>query len=170
MSFAKTPFGDGSNAGSGNVVRTVHNHYGPRLAKGSSVVGSYNVDGVVRELSMEIDGAMLTASDFQLIVPSLPKGAVIQTATVKVTEAFVLGGTTPSIKIGTEGSESTNGVSISEAQAEALGTYVLSTNGTWSSPLAATTTVGVALAGTSPTTTTAGKAQLVIRYILVSAR
>lgn len=170
MAFSKAYFGDGSNAGSGNVVRAVHQHYGPRDAKGTSVVGVENTVGIERELSMEIDGVMLGASDFQLTVPTLPKGAVIQSVVARVSEAFNLGGTTPAIKVGTEGSEATNGVSISEAQAEALGTYVLSTAGTWSSPLAAATTVGIALAGTTPTTTTAGKAQIVVKYVVVSSK
>lgn len=167
MPFEKSKFGDGSAAGAGNVVSQVHNFYGPR--KGGNTVGVYETDGVQRELSIDLSGEALSASDFLLIVPTLPKGAMIANVYAEVSEAFVLGGTTPAIKIGSEGSEATNGISISEAQAEAVGNYVLTGTlaGTWASPLTATTTVGIALTGTSPTTTTAGKVRIVIRYVLV---
>jgi hypothetical protein len=88
-----------------------------------------------------------------------------------VKEAFVIGGTTPAIVIGTEGSEATNGFVISEAQGEATGTYDVSgtLTGTWAAPLAAATTVGIDMSGTSPTVTDAGLAEVVVKYWNVPA-
>lgn len=166
MSFELSKFGDGSAAGAGNVVSQVHNHFGPR-SKGGETVGVYDTDGTIRELAIDINGEMLGLAAFQLMVPTLPKGATVLNVLAEITEAFVLGGTTPAIKIGTKTTEATNGVSISEAQAEAVGNYVLATAGTWSSPLAAATTVGIAFAGTSPTTTKAGRGRVVIRYMVI---
>ena len=87
-----------------------------------------------------------------------------------VLEAFALGGTTPTINVGTSGSAGTNyGIELSEAQAEAVNTvkYDATAAGTWQSVLAADTTVAVELDGTSPTITSAGRAKVVIRYVLI---
>lgn len=170
MAFEKSLFGDGSNAGGGNVVSTVHNFFGPR--KGGALVGIYETDGTVNELALEIDGYMLGKAAFQLLPPKLPKGAKIRAVLLTVSEVFSLGGTTPAIRIGTAASEATNGISVTEAQAEALGTYDLTGTlaGTWLNPLASGVTVGVALSGTSPTTTVEGKGRIVIRYDLISSK
>lgn len=165
MGYEQAKFGDGSGTGSGNVTTAVSNHYGPRDA--GKTVGRIFTEGVKRELSLDIDGDMASAESFALLLANtLPAGSVITEAYVEVTEAFVLGGTTPTILIGTATSEVTNGLVISEAQAEAVGTYDVTgtLTGTWASPLAAETTVGLALGGTSPTSTSAGKARVVIRY------
>lgn len=164
MSFEQSKFGDGSAAGSGNVVTTVHNHYGPRDT--GKTVGVENVKGTSRELVLDIDGEMVGAEEFALLTPTIPAGAIIEDVYAEVSEAFVLGGTTPAIEIGTSGSEATNGVTISEAQAEAEAAYDLTSalSGTWAAPLAADTTVGIALSGTSPTVTDAGKVRVVIVY------
>ena len=120
----------------------------------------------MNELFVEIDGEMLGKAAWPLLAPKLPKGAKVRNVLLQITEAFNLGGTTPAIKIGTSGSEATNGISITEAQAEALGTYDLTGTlaGTWANPLAAGVTVGIALSGTTPTTTTVGRGRVVIRY------
>lgn len=170
MSFERNPFGNNVDVGSGgNVNGFVSNHYGQRET--GKTVGKVKTEGVMNELSINIDGEMLGNAAYPLIAPELPAGAVIEDVYVKVTEAFVLGGTTPAIEVGTEGSEATNGFTISEAQAEATGTYDLTSalSGTWASPLAAATTVGLALSGTSPTTTDAGKLDVIIRYAVVPA-
>ena len=160
MGFETSPFGDQST----NVTTNVSNHYGPRKSEGA--IGEVKTEGVVRELSIEFTGETVSAAAFDLLAPKLPAGSHIEDVYLKVSEAFVLGGTTPAIEIGTEGSEETNGVTITEAQAEATGTYDITAAlaGTWASPLAAETTVGIALSGTTPTVTTAGKAEVVIRY------
>lgn len=165
--FERARFGDGSASGSGNVTTAVNNHYGQRDT--GKTVGTVYTAGNVRELSLDIDGDMVGNAAFALLAPTLPAGAVIKEAYVEVSEAFVLGGTTPVINVGTEGSESTNGVDVSEAQAEAVGTYDITSTlaGTWAAPLAAATTVGISLSGTSPTVTDAGKMRMVLRYVQI---
>ena len=54
---------------------------------------------------------------------------------------------------------------ISEANAEAVGSYDGVSAGVYAVPLVAASTVTVTLGGTSPTITSAGKAKLVVRYI-----
>lgn len=168
MGYERSKFGDGSTAGSGNVTSTVHNHYGPR-STGKSV-GVSNSDTLVRELVVDLDGSILTAEEFALMAPQFPAGAKIEDAVLEVEEAFVLGGTSPVVEVGTSGSEATNGVTLTEAQLEAVGVYDVTSavEGTWAAGgLAAATEVGVVMGGTSPTSTTAGKARLVVRYFKV---
>jgi hypothetical protein len=167
MAYEQSKFGDGSATGSGNVTTAVNNHYGPRDV--GKTVGIINTEGVMNELVIDLDGDMVSAEAFPLLAPKLPAGSRIEDVFVHVTEAFVLGGTSPIIEVGTEGSEATNGFSITEAQAEALGIYDLTSalSGTWAAAtgLAAETTLGIDLAGTNPTVTSAGKARIVIRYV-----
>lgn len=164
MSYEQTYFGDGSAAGSGNVVSTVHHQYGAFQA--GKTVGVTERDGFENELSLDIDAAMVTATAFPLIAPKLPKGALIHEVYAYVSEAFVLGGTAPTILVGTETSEATNHVVLSQAQAQAVGMYDLTATraGTWAAGLAADTIVGIALGGTTPTNGTTGKVRIVIRY------
>lgn len=165
MGYEQSKFGDGSASGSGNVTTAVNNHYGSRDT--GKTVGTLFTNGVERELVLDIDGDMVGNAAYALLAPKLPAGATVLEAYAEVTEAFVLGGTTPTINVGTEGSEGTNGVEISEAQAEAVGTYDITSTvaGTWANPLAAETTVGLAMDGTSPTVTSAGKMRVVVRYM-----
>jgi hypothetical protein len=165
MGYEQSKFGDGSGTGSGNVTTAVNNHYGPRET--GKTVGSNFTEGQIRELVLDIDGEMIGDAAFALLAPKLPAGSIVKEAFVEVTEVFVVGGTSPTINIGTEGSEGTNGLEVTEAQAEALGTYDVTSSlqGTWASPLAAETTVGIAMDGTSPTITDAGKMRVVVRYV-----
>lgn len=164
MGYEVSPFGNALTAGSGNVTSIVHNHYGTRAT--GKTAGVTDTSGFQHELSLDIDGVMVGKAGFELVVPKLPAGSDINKAYLEVTQAFALGGTSPAIEIGTEGSEATNGVTISEAQAEAVGRYDVTSalSGTWASPLAAETVIGIALSGTSPTVTTAGKMRLVLFY------
>jgi len=168
MGYEQSKFGDGSGTGSGNVTQAVHNHYGPRVEL-NQTIGAYNTDGVVNELVIDFDGTVVGNAAYPLIAPKLPAGAIIEDVYLYVDEVFVLGGTTPAIEIGTEGSEATNGFTILEAQAEAVGMKDVTTalSGTWTAGLAAETVVGIALSGTTPTVTSAGKARVVIRYAKV---
>ncbi|MCA9381016.1 hypothetical protein KC678_02020, partial [Candidatus Dojkabacteria bacterium] len=164
----QSKFGDGSNSGSGNVTTAVHNHYGPRKEI-SQTVGTFDTDGAVQELVIDFDGTVLGSAAYPLLAPKLPAGSIVEDVYLYVDEVFVLGGTTPAIEIGTEGSEVTNGFTITQAQAQAVGIKDVTSalSGTWTAGLAAETTVGIALSGTTPTTTTAGKARVVIRYVSV---
>ena len=147
-----------SNTGIG-----VSNHYGARTIGGA--IGTIKSEGAFTELSVNITGEMLNNS-FRPEV-TVPAGSLMVSAYIDVSEVFALGGTTPTILVGTASSEVTNGCVVSEALAEAKATTAVTSTftGTWAAALAADTKVGVVLGGTSPTATTAGKARIVIRYI-----
>lgn len=169
MGYERAKFGDGSASGSGNVTTAVNNHYGPfNTGKTNGVIGTV---GGVNEMTIDLDGDMVTAEAFPLLAPSLPAYSRITAVYWEVEEAFVLGGTSPVIEVGTEGSEATNGVTITESQAETVGVYDLTAAlaGTWAAAAGFTSavTVGIDLAGTSPTSTSAGKGRLVIQYVKV---
>lgn len=168
MGFETSKFGYAGGATTADSYG-VHNHYGPREVE--KAVGIMNTEGAMNEIIIDLDGEMVGAEEFALLAPALPAGSRVEDVYMEVTEAFVLGGTSPVIEIGTEGSEATNGFTITESQAETVGTYDLTAalSGTWSGSvgLAARTVVGIDLAGTSPTVTDAGKARLVIRYVKV---
>lgn len=144
----------------------VSNYYGARDT--GKTRGIIKTEGSIVELSVMIEAADIGSALYQ--APKIPAGALIVGAYAKVSEAFALGGTTPTIDIGTEGSETTNNVALSEAQAEAVGTYDIfsSAAGTWAASLAAETTVGVALGGTTPTVGAAGKVEVIIQYTQVA--
>lgn len=143
----------------------VYNVYGPRKTD-EGRVGQINTAGVVKELEISFRGD----SYDKLHTVTVPAGAKFIEAVATVVEAFALGGTTPTINVGTSGSAGTNyAIELSEAQAEAAGTVVYNSTGagTWGSVLAADTTVAVELDGTTPTITDAGELTVVIRYIIV---
>lgn len=167
MGYETAKFGDGVST---TRVTDVKQHFGAKET--GDAVGVVKTEGAMNELSMTIDGTAASNGDFNVgPVFKLPAGAVVEDVYVKVTEAFVLGGTTPTILFGTDTSEVTNGFVISEAQAEAVASYdVTSTlTGTWAAPLAAETSVGLAMGGTTPTSTAAGKLKVIVRYALVGA-
>lgn len=148
------------------VINGVSNYYGPRHryegvgGKPAGYMGDEN------ELAVYVAGDTLTQLNVQL-----PAGATVMgNATVEVIEAFVLGGTTPVINIGVSGSEGTNRVvQLSQAQAQAVGTYSIASAGTLAAntPLTAAATITGALGGTAPTVTSAGKLKVVLPYRLI---
>lgn len=144
------------------TVNGVRNFYGPRT-RYEGVQGSMKTVDDERALVIWFDGA-----NYASVTGSLPAGATItENALVEIAEVFALGGTTPVINVGVSTTEGTNRLAqISEAQAEALGTYSIAPAGTLAkdTPLAAAVTIKVALGGTSPTITSAGKCKLTIRY------
>lgn len=167
MSYEISKFGNGVAVGSGgNVNGTVHARFNTQQIGGQ--IGVNHSDTAVTEVTMTITGEQLVrdaaTGDGFLLAPTIPVGAVISDVIVQVKEAFSLTGTTPTILIGTQGSEVTNGFVVSEAQAEAVGTYLPTKVGTWAAPLAAAALVGVALGGTSPVSTLAGKMDILIKY------
>lgn len=141
----------------------VTNHYGPMEIGG---VGSYNVDGVMKELVIDINEDVISG-DIPRDVVTIEAGALIVAAYWDTRDVFTLGGGTPTVLVGTDGSEVTNGLVVSEAIAEATGNADVSATltGTWAAKLAAETTIGVALGGTTPTSTGTGQARLVIQYL-----
>ncbi len=152
-----------------HATGTAFNQYGPRETQDGQLSGGVTrTAGVMQEVVVYINGSDFTSGSFDTRA-TLPAGSTFVEAIAEVTEAFVLGGTSPTINVGTNGSEGTNfGIELSEANAEATGTYYNDTGaGTWAAPLAADTVIGVALDGTTPTVTAAGEAKVVIRYIKV---
>ena len=151
------------------------NFYGPRSAK-EGIEGGIKTEGSIKELTLKFTGKNINDDVFGTNLAVLPAGARIHDVTFVIAEAFALGGTSPTINIGTDGSEGTNGVELAETQAEATGIYYgdqqnqetgVSINGTWASELAADTQVSIALDGTSPTVTSAGYCTVTIRYFHV---
>lgn len=144
------------------TVNGVSNFYGPRH-RHEGVQGAMSTIGAERELVVVFSG-----DTYLSVTGALPAGAaVVGNSMVEVVEVFALGGTTPVINIGVSGSEGTNRLAqLSEAQAEALGTYSIASAGTLAvnTPLAAAVVIKVALGGTTPTITTAGRAKLITPY------
>jgi len=91
-------------------------------------VGAVLSDSNEKELTFVLDGEKFSGGVYQFVsTEALPVGASPVSASVRVSEVFVLGGTTPTIQIGTSGSGAAAVFgSLSEANAEALGTYLLS--------------------------------------------
>ena len=147
------------------TVNGVSQYYGPR-SQWDGVAGENGRLGDVRQLVFFVGGADLAAAR-----ATLPAGAtIIGNAVVEVTEAFNLGGTTPTLNIGVVGTEATNRIAqLSEAQAEAVGTYSVASAGTLAvnTPLAAAATIGVALGGTSPTNGGVGRAKVIVQYVTI---
>jgi hypothetical protein len=142
----------------------VRSRFGPvDIPDGSQ--GVVRTAGNKNELVVEFSGNDINDDDFQKAI--VPAGSLVVDAYVEISEVFALGGTTPTINVGTDGSEGTNGVEISKAEAEALGTVDISASiaGTWAASLASDTTVSIALDGTTPTATDAGHAKVVISYV-----
>ncbi len=166
MGYETTPFGDGVST---TRVTTVSNHFSGRGP--GKTVGVVKTEGSMHEMKLSIDGDMLTADAFALIAPNLPKGAVIEDVYLKVDEVFAITGSSVVIDIGTSGSEATNGFTITEAQLQTVTTVDLTSalSGTWAAPLAASTTVGIVMSGTTPVSDGSGKAAVVVRYALVGA-
>lgn len=167
MSFESSRFG--ATTTSTAVVTQTNTHYNQRFS--TRAQGVVKTEGSVNLLSVEVSGEDVSNESFVLLAPRLPAGAKIEKVWVTVKEALTLGGTSPAISVGTEGSESTNGFDISEAQAEAAGTYDVTSTlaGTWGAPLAAETVLGIDLTGTSPTSADTGLLEFVVEYFAPNA-
>lgn len=145
-----------------STLNGVSNYYGPRhLHEG--VQGQMSTINAERQLVITFSG-----DTYATVTGTLPAGAtVVGNAVVEVVEPFVLGGTTPVINVGVSTTEGTNRVAqLSQAQAQALGTYSLTPAGTLAkdTPLATAVTIKVALGGTTPTVGSGGKAKLIVPY------
>lgn len=143
----------------------VNTHYGPRDTQdGVLSGGEVYKHGTITEAVVYIRGddfAGGTSFNTELKVPA---GAVPIDAQFDVEEAFTLGNADNVFNIGTDGSESTNGVSIANPDATGV-TLDETPAGTWAAALAAETSVGVSVTGTAAAVTAGiGKAKVVIRY------
>lgn len=70
MGYEQSKFGDGSAAGSGNVVQTVSNHYGPFAGNGEE--GVIGTEGAMNEAVLDFDGVGPLFVD-----TIIPAGAVV---------------------------------------------------------------------------------------------
>ena len=163
MTYYTTPFGDGVST---TRVRDVHNQFGARDTGGTQ--GVAKVEGITEQVIFNIDTTEFNDGIDSLVAVIIPAGAVIKAAYVDVEVAALMTGTTPTVLVGTAGSEVTNGLVLSEAIVEATGSANVTSTlaGTWDAeaPLAADTTIGVALGGTTPTLADGGKIRVTIVY------
>lgn len=141
----------------------VYSSYGKRSTGGS--VGSETTDGSTRDYSITITGESLNSSFLPSV--SLPKGSKFKGAILRVDEAFAVstggtvtfGGTAPG----------TNGIVLTEAELENIGTKVPASTGagTWAVASATGTTaaqlITKAISGT--VTATQGKATLILTFV-----
>ena len=143
--------------------------YGPRGTV-EGLAGHVGRQGATKEMVIEFSGENINDGIMDSI-ETIPANALIVAAYVDVETAVTMTGTSPTVLIGTNGSEVTNGLVISEAQAEAASVYdVTSTlTGTWAAGLTSDTAVSVTLGGTTPTITDDGRIKVVIEYVQVTA-
>jgi hypothetical protein len=144
----------------------VYQNYGARTT--GNAVGIEDQDGSLIRLSVNLTGQMLNDGFVPPVV--LPKGALLKRADLRVDEAFVLGGTSPTVRVGLNGSVGTNGIVLTEAELENVGSKVPASTGagTWATNSSTGTTaaakIAIDMGGTSPTSTSAGKAVLVLEF------
>lgn len=142
-------------------------HFGTRRSGDEANFGTYGDVGTQKELVFELKGTDFTAGVYTGPTITLKAGFTWRSGIAEVTEAFNLGGTTPTLNVGISASESTNrAAQLSEAQAEAIGVYNMAGAGTLAAntPLAADSTLNIALGGTTPTITTVGKVRITVKY------
>ena len=145
----------------------VNNQYGPRNTGFS--VGVEQSNDSIHQLSIAITGESLNSSFLPPVV--VPKGSRFLRAILRVDEAFNLTGTSPTVIFGGT-APATNGIVLTEAELEAVGTKVPASTGTgtWSTASATGTTaaekVTKSLGGTSPVVVpTVGKGTLILEFI-----
>lgn len=149
----------------------VNNQYGVRQTGGA--VGVEHNYGSLNTLKIDLTGQSIADAVAGFMPPVvIPKGALFKSARLRVDEAFVVGGTSPTVRIGAAGSIGTNGIVLTEAELEAVGTKTPASAGagTWATNSATGTTaaakVALDLGGTSPTVdATVGKATLILEYV-----
>ena len=141
-------------------------HYGRRITGDEANFGVQREVGPDKYLVFELKGSDFASGTYTGPTASVKAGITVREVTCETLEVFNLGGTTPVLNFGVSGSEGTNRFAqISEAQAEALGTYAITPAGTLAAntPLAADQTINVTLAGTTPTITSVGRLRVYVR-------
>jgi hypothetical protein len=146
-------------------VRGVLAHYGPRGKQdGLASGGEIQTSGVEFEHVIYITGDDFAGGTSFNTRLTIPAGSILRSALFDVEEVFVLGNADNVFNIGTDGSESTNGVSIANPDAAGV-TEDTSGAGTWAAALAADTAVGVSVTGTTAAVTAgSGEAKVVLRF------
>ena len=151
----------------------VSNHYGPRSTGGS--IGVEHTQDSSHQMRIELTGQSVADAVAGFTPPYyIPKGALFRRATLRVDQAFALSGATPAVEVGSIGSTATNGIALSEAELETIGTKVpVSVGlGTWAftSAPGIPATIRVAIAPKAGTTIdpNLGKAILILEFTSVS--
>lgn len=144
----------------------VYNQYGKRDTGGT--IGSEATDGSTRTYSIAFTGDSINSGFLPPVV--LPKGAKFFNAVLRVDEAFALTGTSPTVIFGGT-APGTNGIVLSKAELEAIGTKVPSSTGTGTWAVGSSTGTTAAeritktLGGTTPAVSaTQGKATLLLTF------
>jgi hypothetical protein len=144
----------------------VNSSYGRRSAGG--VIGVETSDQSEHRLSINFTGESINSAFLPPVV--FPQGAKVARYILRVDEAFVVTGTNPTVIFGGTAPD-TNGVVLTKAELEAVGTKIPASagTGTWSTTSATGATaaekVTKALGGTSPVVaSTQGKATLIVVF------
>lgn len=170
--YELSKFGNGVDTGSGGNVNTAlgtpHNFFGARKSGGA--VGLEKVAGSIEQLVIFLEGGLFNDNLEPLVPTYLPAGSIIRDVYIDVETVFALTGTNPTILIGTDTTEVTNGFVISQAVAQSTNTARLTSTltGTWAvnTPIQARTKIGFAIGGTGgPTVDRLGKAKVTIEFI-----
>lgn len=171
--YETSKFGNGTSSLSagGNVVLASgvpHNTFGPRDSGGGS--GVLKVEGTIEQVRLEVTGDDINDLLGPLVDTYLPAGGLIRDAYWNTVKVFVATGTSPTLLVGTDSTEVTNGLVVNETALETLGTTrVTSTlTGTWAvnTPLAARTKIGFAVGGSGgPAIARSGRGILTIEYV-----
>lgn len=145
----------------------VSNQYGQRFT--GNAIGLDRSQSSIHELAIEFTGRSLNETFLPPVV--IPKGALFLRYRLRVDEAFGLTGTTPTVIFGGT-APATNGVILSEAELEAIGTKTPASvgTGTWATTSATGTTasekITKTLGGTTPVVDPLiGKATLIAEYV-----
>ena len=171
--YETSKFGNGvsSLSAGGNVVvasGAPHNTFGPRDSGGGS--GVLKVEGTVEQLRLEVTGDDINDLLGPLVDQYIPAGALVRDAWWNTVEVFVATGTSPTLLVGTDTTEVTNGLVVNETALETLGTTRVTgtLTGTWAvnTPLAARTKIGFAIGGSNtPAIARSGRGILTIEYV-----
>lgn len=153
-----------------NTGLGVSNQYGQRVTGNS--IGVEHTENSVSILSISFTGKSLNETFMPPV--KVPKGALFLRYRLRVDEAFNLTGTTPTVIFGGT-APATNGVVLSEAELEAIGTKTPASAGTGTWATASTTGTTAAelvtktLGGTLPVVdATVGKAILEAEYLFTT--
>lgn len=145
---------------------TSYNHYGKRKLQEGVVSGGelHGAGGSIFEKVVYITGDDFAGGTSFNTLLVIPAGAFPIEAVFEVTEVFTLGNADNVFNIGTDTSESTNGFAIANPDTASV-TKDTTGAGTWAAALAADTSVGISVTGTTASVTAgSGKAKVIIRY------
>lgn len=145
----------------------VYSSYGKRDTGGT--VGVETGDGSTRDYSIAFTGASINSGFLPPV--SLPKGTKFVKAVLRVDEAFSITGTSPTVIFGGT-APATNGIVLTEAELEAVGTKTPASTGTGTWAVGSATGTSAAekitktLGGTTPVVAaTQGKATLILTFV-----